>query len=201
MKALLGRKVGMTQIFNPDGTSTPVTLLEAGPCQVTFLRTPERDGYSAVQIGFGHSKKPTKSEAGHLKASKAQHRYLREFRAETELSVGDRLDASQFEVGDKVAVTATSKGKGFAGTIKRHNFHRGPMTHGSRNKRRPGSIGSMYPQKIFKGKKMAGRMGNERVTTKNLKVCSVDADSNLLAINGAIPGRKGTLVMIKGSES
>lgn len=200
MKALLGRKVGMTQIFENDGTATAVTLVEAGPCKVTSLRTPEKDGYSAVQIGYGQPKKLNKAQAGHLKAGKTELKHLREVREETDLSVGDQLDVGQFEVGDKVSVTSISKGKGFAGTIKRHNFHRGPMSHGSRNKRRPGSIGSMYPQKIFKGKKMAGRMGNEQVTTKNLKVCTIDSDNNLLAVKGAVPGRRGSLVMIKGAK-
>lgn len=197
MKALIGRKVGMTQIFNSDGSATAATLLEAGPCRVVAVRTPEKDGYQAVQLGWGKAKKMSKSMAGHQKASQGEFRHLREFKGETELSLGDSVDVGQFEVGDKVMVTATSKGKGFAGTIKRHNFHRGPMTHGSRNQRRPGSIGSMYPQKIFRGKKMAGRMGNERVTTKNLQVVNIDQDNGLIAVKGAVPGRSGSLVIVK----
>ncbi|MEX0932031.1 MAG: 50S ribosomal protein L3 [Candidatus Saccharimonadales bacterium] len=203
MKTLVGKKVGMTQVFNEKGQAVPVTVIQAGPCVVTQVKTADKDGYSAVQIGYGEDKKPSKPATGHLKKSKATPRYLKEFRIEeTEneeaLKVGDTLDVSVFEEGDKVVISGVSKGKGFAGTIKRHNFSRGPMSHGSRNKRRPGSIGSMYPQKVFKGKKMAGRMGGEKVSVKNLKVVKVDKENNILAVSGAVPGSNKSIVIIKG---
>lgn len=205
MKALLGRKVGMTQQFNDQGESVPVTLVQAGPCFVTQVRTTDKDGYNALQLGLQTAKKVKKPQAGHLRASKARASVLREVRLpETDgqdeqpaYSVGDRLDVSVFEPGDRVMVSGTSKGKGFAGTVKRHNFSRGPLTHGSHSQRRPGSIGSMYPQKIFRGKKMAGRMGNETVTTKNLTIAEVLPEDNLLAIKGAIPGPNKGTVFIK----
>lgn len=200
MKALIGRKLGMTQIFDDNGQAKAVTLVEAGPCVVTALKTADKDGYAAVQIGFGETKQDKQAQAGHLKASKSEAQYLREIRGEHDLSVGDKVDVTNFQPGDKLKVSGISKGKGFSGTIKRHNFSRGPMSHGSRNKRGPGSIGSMYPQKIFKGKKMAGRMGNEKVTVKNLNLEAVDADNNLLAVGGAVPGRRGSVVMIRGEE-
>lgn len=213
MRALIGRKLGMAQQFNEDGTARAVTLVAAGPCTVTQIRTLEKDGYSAVQIGYGDSadakKKLAKSLVGHLKPSGAKVKVLREVelaeentevkeQAETEIKVGDKLDVNLFEVGQAVTVSGTSKGKGFAGTIKRHNFHRGPKTHGSRSYRRPGSIGSMYPQKIWKGKKMAGQMGAETVTVKNLKIADINANDNVLAISGAIPGARGSLMIIRG---
>lgn len=200
MKALLGRKLGMTQIFNDDGQARAVTLIEAGPCVVTALKSVENDGYSAMQIGFKEAKRLNKAQTGQLKASKKQPQYLREVRGDFEYQVGDALDVSSFEAGEKVSITGISKGKGFAGTIKRHNFARGPMSHGSRNKRRPGSIGSMYPQKIFKGKKMAGRMGNDTVTVKNLALEVVDAENNILAVKGTVPGKRGSIVYIKGQN-
>ncbi len=201
MKALLAKKVGMTQIFEEDGTMQQVTVLAAGPCVVTQLKTVDQDGYSAVQIGFDESEKIAKPQAGHLKKAKAKSRHLAEVRIDAQpegMSVGDSLDAAVFEAGDKVEVTGISKGKGFAGTIKRHNFHRGPKTHGSRNYRAPGSIGAGYPQHVFKGQKMAGQMGSQRVTVKNLRVVSIDVANNLIAVRGAIPGPKKGLVMIKG---
>lgn len=198
MKALIGRKLGMTQIFTENGTVKAVTLVEAGPCAVTDIRTSERDGYEAMQIGLGKTKKLNKAQAGHFKQSKQTPQVVREVRGNYEGAVGDNLDVSLFEVGDGVTVSGVSKGKGFAGTIKRHNFSRGPMTHGSRNQRRPGSIGSMYPQKIFKGKKMAGRMGGDKVTTKGLAVEAIDTEANILAISGAVPGKRGDVVLIKG---
>jgi large subunit ribosomal protein L3 len=198
MRALIGTKLGMTQIVGPAGQMLPVTIIEAGPCVVTQLKTEDKDGYSAVQLGFGTAKKLTKSLAGHLKPSAKTPRYLREFRTTdiSELSLGDELKASIFKEGDSVMVTGTSKGKGFAGTIKRHNFSRGPASHGSRNVRAPGSIGATGPQKVLKGKKMAGQMGNHRSTTKNLEVVHVDEEQNLIAIKGAIPGPKKGLVYI-----
>lgn len=200
MKTILAKKVGMTQIFDESGVLTPVTVLEAGPCIVTQVKTKQQDGYDAVQIGFGNAKKQAKPQAGHLKSSGANSKILREVRTgeSAESKVGDLIDTSVFEVGDKVVVNGVSKGKGFAGTIKRHNFSRGPKTHGSHNYRGPGSIGAMYPQHVFRGIKMAGRMGHDRVTVKNLKVVKVDANSNLLAISGAIPGPKKSIVMVQG---
>lgn len=204
MKTLVGRKLGMTQAFGKDGSAMGVTLVEAGPCTITQIKTAEKDGYSAIQIGFGEAKKINKPQSGHLKKSGSKAAVLVEApvgeskEGQQEPKVGDKLDVSLFEVGEAVTVSGTSKGKGFAGTIKRHNFHRGPKTHGSRSYRKPGSIGSMYPQKIWKGKKMAGQMGNETVTTKNLKIAEIKPEDNLLAINGAIPGATGSIVIIKG---
>lgn len=201
MKALIGRKVGMTHIFDPEGVAIPVTVLEVGPCVITQLRMPEKDGYAAVQLGFGESKRLNKSQEGHRKAAQASSRHLREVRqgeADLEgLKVGDSFDVTLFSEGETVQVVGTSKGKGFAGTIKRHNFSRGPMTHGSRNQRRPGSIGAGYPQHVMKGMKMAGRMGSERTTVKNLKVVAVDEGRNALLISGAVPGPKRGLVMVE----
>lgn len=201
MKALIGRKVGMTHIFDPEGVATAVTVLEVGPCVVTQLRMPEKDGYAAVQLGFGESKRLNKSEEGHRKAAHASSRHLREVRLDASdlegLKVGDSLDVTLFSEGETVQVVGTSKGKGFAGTIKRHNFSRGPMTHGSRNQRRPGSIGAGYPQHVMKGMKMAGRMGSDRTTVKNLKIVGVDEGRNALLISGAVPGPKRGLVMVE----
>lgn len=209
MKALLGRKLGMTQMFLEDGTAQSVTIIEAGPCVVTQIRDGARDGYQAVQIGFGIAKNPAKPQIGHAKAAGETPAVLREFRlddtvadvesAEGGLAIGDKLDVSQFEIGDAIQVTGTSKGKGFAGTVKRHNFNTGPKTHGSHNYRAPGSIGSGYPQHVFKGMKMAGRMGGDRVTVKGLKIVHVDAARNLLAIRGAVPGPRKSLVMVKAT--
>lgn len=206
MKAILARKIGMTHLFLEDGTKSAVTVLQAGPCVVTQVKTVETDGYNAVQIGFGEAKKQAKPQAGHLKKAKANSRDLAEYRidptAEGEdnaaVSVGDTISADIFELGEKVQVTAVSKGKGFAGTIKRHNFARGPKTHGSHNYRAPGSIGAGFPQHVFKGMRMAGHMGHEQVTVKNLKVMVVDAENNILAVRGAVPGPRKSLVMVKG---
>lgn len=218
MKALLGTKLGMTQLFDESGNVARVTLIQAGPCVVTQVKTQDLDGYNAVQIGFGEAKHQPKPQAGHLKAADANSRTVREIRikdvqmthpdaksrvanneAAMALAVGSTLDVTTFEVGDAVEVTATSKGKGFAGTIKRHNFSRGPKTHGSRNYRAPGSIGSGYPEHVFKGMRMAGHMGHERVTVTGLKVVVVDAKLGVIAISGAVPGPKRGLVMIKGA--
>lgn len=201
MKALLAKKIGMTQIFDESGVMTPVTVLEAGPCVITQLKSLERDGYNGVQIGFGEAKHQPKPQAGHLKPAKANSRYLAEYRVDTdqvEVAVGDELKADVFAVGDSVAVSAVSKGKGFAGTIKRHNFARGPMTHGSHNHRAPGSIGAGYPQHVVKGQKMAGQMGNKQVTVKNLKIMEIDAVNNVIVLRGAVPGPKKSLVMVRG---
>ena len=217
MKALLGTKLGMTQIFGEDGIVERVTLIQAGPCPVTQVKTLESDGYNAVQIGFGDAKHQPRPQQGHLKAANTNSRVLREIRidaidpkhpkarelttAATEalaLEVGVELDVTVFASGDDVQVTGVSKGKGFAGTIKRHNFTAGPKTHGSHNYRAPGSIGSGYPEHVFKGMKMAGHMGHEQVTVKGLKVILVDAAKNIIAVSGAVPGPKKGLVMVRG---
>lgn len=206
MRALVARKLGMTQIFAESGVLTPVTIVQAGPCVVTQVRTPEKDGYSAVQLGYGQAKKLSRALRGQFALSKSQPKVVMEVRAEIFAeeaaggevpTSGDKWDVSLFEVGEKVAISGTSKGKGFAGTIKRHNFSRGPKTHGSRSYRRPGSIGSMYPQKIWKGKKMAGRMGKNQVSLKNVLIADIDAEQNLLALKGAIPGSNGNFLIVK----
>lgn len=205
MKALITRKLGMTSILDEKGAATAVTLLSASPNVATQIKSQDTDGYRALQLGFEENKWPAKSQAGHFKPSKKSPKIVREFRItgdlENELSVGDQLAADSFEVGDEVQVTGISKGKGFAGTIKRHNFHRGRKTHGGRSYRRPGSIGSMFPQRIFPGKKMAGQMGHEQVTTRNLKVAIVDKDLNVIGVKGAVPGPKKGIVLIKGTKS
>ena len=202
MKALLGTKIGMTQVVGEDGVVTPVTIIKAGPVTVTQLKTVENDGYNAVQVGYDEGKKLSKAVAGHVKPAGSSPRVLREIRV-VELpdgvKVGDKIDASTFELGDLVQVTGKSKGKGFAGTVKRHNFNTSKRTHGGNgNVRRPGSIGSMYPQKVFKGKRMAGQMGYEQVTVKNLKVAYVNIEDNLIGVKGAIPGPRKGLVVIGG---
>jgi large subunit ribosomal protein L3 len=217
MKALLGTKLGMTQLFDGDGNVARVTLIQAGPCVVTQVKTVDSDGYNAVQIGMGEHKHQPKPQEGHLKASGSNARHMREVRigevdakhpdtaarkASAEeamaLKVGTKIDVTAFEAGDEIQVTGTSKGKGFAGTIKRHNFSRGPKTHGSRNYRAHGSIGSGYPEHVFKGMKMAGRMGHDQVTVSGLKVVVVDEKLGVLAISGAVPGPKRGLVMVRG---
>lgn len=202
MKALLGTKIGMTQIISEDGQAVPVTIIQAGPVTVTQVKSVESDGYNAVQVGFGEGKNLSKAVAGHVKTSKVTPKYIREFRVETlpeEVTVGSTIDVTAFEVGDLVDATGTSKGKGFAGNIKRHNFNRHKKTHGGKgNTRRPGSIGSMYPQKVFKGKRMAGHMGHEQVTVKNLVVSYVDVENNLIGLRGAVPGPKRGLIVIGG---
>jgi large subunit ribosomal protein L3 len=205
MKALLGTKIGMTQIIAEDGVATPVTLIQAGPCTVTQVKSVDTDGYNAVQVGFDEGKNLSKAVAGHVKSSKVSPKHIREFRVDelpADLKVGDAIDVSAFELGDVVDATGTSKGKGFAGTVKRHNFNTSKKTHGGNgNVRKPGSIGSMYPQKIFKGKRMAGRMGADRVTVKNLVVAYVDASNNLIGLKGAVPGPRKGLVIVEGGTS
>lgn len=200
MKALLGTKIGMTQLLSEDGVAIPVTIIQAGPCTVTQVKAADKDGYTAVQIGFGAGKNLSNAVQGHVKTAKVTPKYIREVRVgelPEEIAVGSTIDTTQFEVGDHVDITGTSKGKGFAGTIKRHNFNQAQRSHGYKAySRRPGSIGSMYPQKVFKGKKMAGRMGAERVTVKNLVIALVDAERNLIGVKGAVPGPRRGLVMI-----
>lgn len=202
MKALITRKIGMTSIIADDGSVAAVTLLSAPDNIVTQLKNTETDGYQAVQLGFEESKKLNKSVLGHLKPAKVNAKVMCEIRVDElpELQVGDKISADLFSAGDKISVSGTSKGKGFAGTIKRHNFHRGRKTHGGRSYRRPGSIGSMYPQKIFKGKKMAGQMGDEKVTVKNLKIALVDNEHSVIGVFGAIPGPRKGLVVLKGAN-
>jgi large subunit ribosomal protein L3 len=205
MAGLLGRKLGMTQVFDPeDGHVERVTVIEAGPCYVTGIRRAERDGYDAIQVGFGETteKRLNKPKLGHLKkAGVGNLRHLREFRGNPgELEVGAevKLD-SVFERGQRVKVSGVSKGKGFQGTIKRHNFHRGPVSHGSHNVRAPGSIGaSADPARVFKGIRGPGQMGNVRVTQRGLEVVDVRADENLLLVRGSVPGPKGSVVEIRG---
>ncbi len=218
-KAILATKIGMTQIFSEDGVLTPVTVLQAGPCVVTQVKTVENDGYDAVQVGFVDKKDKiinkdksgkkeivhrhglTKAEQGHFaKAGVSGKRYVKEFRFEnaSEYAPAQEIKADIFEVGDKVDATAISKGKGFQGAIKRHGQHRGPMTHGSKFHRHAGSNGAASdPSKVFKGKKMPGQMGNKKITIQNLEVVRVDAENNLLLIKGSVPGPKKSLVTIK----
>ncbi len=200
MKALIGRKLGMTQILQDDGEAVPVTLVQAGPCTVVSVRDEEKDGYTAVQLGFEANDKLSKAQAGHAKKAKIMPKVIREFALSDEeaAEVGSSFNVTEFEVGDVVTVSGTSKGKGFAGTIKRHNFHRGPMTHGSRNVRKPGSIGSMYPQKVYKGRKLPGQMGAAKKTVKNQTVAMIDQKNNVLGIRGAVPGPRDAIVTIWG---
>ena len=203
MKTLIGTKLGMTQILGEDGVMLPITVIQAGPCTVTQVKSVESDGYNAVQIGYGQGKNLSNAVAGHVKAAYITPKVIREVRVETlpELKVGDALTAEVFVVGDSVDVSGTSKGKGWAGTIKRHNFKRHRATHGGKgNTRKVGSIGSMYPQKIFKGKRMAGQMGGEATTVKNLTVAYIDVDKNLIGVKGAVPGPKKGIVIIGGQE-
>lgn len=216
MKMLLGRKLGMTRIFDKEGKSLPVTLIEAGPCIITQIKTTEKDDYEAIQIGFGEEKKINKPKTGHLKKAGAKVKWLREIRIDdrpqttddrkeavdkglltTDHKVGDKITVNIFKPGDRVTVSGISKGKGFAGVVKRHHFAGGPASHGSDQHRAPGSIGAQQPQRVLKGRKMAGRMGGERITIKGLEVIEIDAEKNLLAVKGAVPGAKRGLVMIK----
>lgn len=204
-KAILGKKLGMTQVFLSDGEIIPVTVVEAGPCPIVQKKTVDIDGYSAIQVGFGdiREKLVPKPRKGHFdKAGLPYKRYLREFKLEDadSFEVGQEIKADVFEAGDKVDVSGISKGKGFAGVIKRHNQHRGPMTHGSRYHRRPGSMGACSsPSKVFKSKKLPGHMGSVNVTVQNLEVVRVDAERNFMLVKGAFPGAKGSLVVIKNS--
>ncbi len=206
MQVILGTKIGMTQIIGEDGVVTPVTVLQAGPITVTQIKTVETDGYNAVQVGYGQSKNLSKSVSGHTKKAgeNINPRSLKEVRVDEipeGLKLGDKITVESFKLGDKVAVTGTSKGKGFAGTVKRHNFIESRNTHGFKgNIRRVGSIGSMYPQKVFKGKKMPGRMGHEQVTVKNLVVAYIDVEKNLIGLKGAVPGPRKGIVSVEGKE-
>jgi large subunit ribosomal protein L3 len=204
MKGILGKKLGMTQIFDEKGVAIPVTIIEAGPCYITQKKTKENDGYDAIQLGFGDAgdKSLKKPIAGHLKKVDVRPiKYMREFRVTNpdDYQEGQKIDVSIFNVGDKVDVIGTSKGKGFAGSVKRHGFRGGPKTHGQSDRwRAPGSVGAgSTPGRVLKGTRMAGRMGNQQVTVQNLRVALVDAEKNLLAIKGAIPGGKNGLIIIR----
>jgi large subunit ribosomal protein L3 len=201
MNALLGKKIGMTQIFNPDGSVAPVSVIEVGPCVVTQVKNIEKDGYRAVQVGFLSKKALNKPLAGHCKKSGATPMIMREFKIsdnDIKIEVGKELTVDLFKDMTYVHISGISKGKGFAGVIKRHNFSRGPETHGSDHHRAPGSIGSMFPQHTLKGKRLPGHMGSERITVQNLKVVSVDAKQGLLMVKGAVPGANGTILEIVG---
>lgn len=200
MKALITRKVGMTSTIDQDGTTQAITLLSASPCTITQIKTADTDGYTAIQIGCEEAKLG-KSQAGHFKPANVQPKVVREIRVneiDETMKVGESFSADIFNIGDVVHVTGTSKGKGWAGTIKRHNFHRQRKTHGGKgNTRKVGSIGSMYPQKIFKGKKMAGQMGYEQVTIQNLKIALIDTELGVIGVTGAVPGPRKGIVLIK----
>lgn len=202
MSAILAKKLGMTQLFQEDGSVARVTVLQAGPCPVTAIRAPERDGYEAIQLAFGQAKEKhlTKAELGHLKKVDAPPlRHVVEFRGEAgELQLGESVTVEAFAVGGRVKISGTSKGKGFQGTIKRHNFASGPKSHGSHNKRAPGSIGaSAWPARVMKGIRGPGQMGNKRVTQKGLEIIAVDAAENLLMVRGSVPGPRGGVVEVR----
>jgi large subunit ribosomal protein L3 len=204
MKGILGKKLGMSQVFDPDsGVMTAVTVVEAGPCPVVHVKTQAADGYDAVQLAFDAvaERKLSKAEVGHLKkAGFGPHRHLVELRGESDVEVGTTVTVEAFEPGDEIKVSGITIGKGYQGTIKRHGFTRGPVSHGSHNVRKPGSIGaSAYPSRVFKGMKMSGRMGGTRVTQPGLVVHEVDAERNLLLIRGSVPGSKGGLLEIRGA--
>jgi large subunit ribosomal protein L3 len=204
VKGILGKKLGMTQLFTEEGKVVPVTVIEAGPCVVVQKKTAETDGYNAIQVGFGEIReklvnKPTKGHFG--KGGVRPLRYVKEFRIENvdDYQLGQEITAEVFAAGESVDVIGTSKGKGFAGGIKRHGFHRGPMAHGSKYHRRPGSLGAKGPARVFKGRKLPGRMGGERVTVQNLEVIRVDKERNILLIKGAVPGPKQGLLIVKNA--
>jgi len=203
LKGLIGKKIGMTQIFDEQGIAYPVTLIEAGPCYVTQIRRPEKEGYSAVQLGFTevHPKRLSNGERGHLAAAKTPPlRFLREFRIKTpDVNVGDKVTVDAFAVGEHVYVVGVSKGKGFAGVVKRHHFHGMNATHGTSDRNRaPGSNSSgTTPGRVYRGSRRAGHMGSDRVTAQNLKVVIVDAERNLIGVHGAVPGSKGSVVVLK----
>ena len=196
---IIGKKIGMSQVFGDNGKAEAVTVIEAGPCLVTQIKTSAKEGYDAVQLGFGNAKKLSKAEQGHLKEL-GKLRTLREFRVDNtaEVKVGDKVDVSQFKTGDVVNVIGVSKGKGFAGVVKRHGFHGGPKTHGQTDRHRaPGAIGATTsPGRVLKGMRMAGHMGDEQITVKGLKVYKTDPEHNLLLVQGAVPGAKNGLLLI-----
>ena len=200
LRGIIGKKLGMTQVFRDNGIREPVTAIEAGPCTVIQVKTAAREGYGAVQLGFGHAKRLKSPERGHLKEL-GEFRYLREFRVEdtAAVKVGDKVDVNLFKPGDLIDVTGVSKGKGFAGVVKRHHFSGGPKTHGQSDRHRhPGAIGSTTsPGRVWKGLRMAGRMGGERVTVRHLEVFRTDPNHNLLLVKGAVPGSRSGLLLIR----
>ncbi len=203
MKAVIARKLGMTSTISEDGALQAVTLLSVADHTVISHKTVEKDGYNAVQIGTETAKKLSKSVTGHVKMSKVMPKIIREFRTNEipeDHNVGTKYSADVFSVGDEVSATGLTKGKGWAGTIRRHNFHRGRKTHGGRSYRRPGSIGSMYPQHIFKGTRMAGRLGHEQITVKGLKVALIDVDNGVIGVTGSVPGPRKGLIVIKAAQ-
>lgn len=207
MKALITRKLGMTSAIADDGVVTAITLLSVADHTVLHHKTVEKDGYTAIQVGTETAKKLTKSMAGHVKQAKVMPKLIREFRLShnashipEEHNIGSTISADVFSVGDEVQVTGLTKGKGWAGTIRRHNFHRGRKTHGGRSYRRPGSIGSMYPQHIFKGTRMAGQLGHEQITVRGLKIALVDIELGVIGVTGAVPGPKKGILIVKGAK-
>ncbi|EKD56282.1 MAG: hypothetical protein ACD_58C00239G0005 [uncultured bacterium] len=205
MVAIMGRKLGMTRIFDANGKVTPVTLIEAGPCFITQIKSKNSDGYEAVQIGFDKSKHPKKPQIGHLNKIKNEKlkvinlKYLREYQINentTDLKVGDEINLDNFKVNDVVSITSVSKGKGFAGGVKRHGFTTGPKTHGSCNYRKPGSIGDTQPARVYKGKRMAGHMGNKQITIDKTTIVDINLEKKLIAVKGGVPGSNKTLVYI-----
>jgi large subunit ribosomal protein L3 len=202
VNGIIGKKIGMTRIFREDGTVSAVSVIEAGPCTVTDIKTTKRDGYEAVQLGFGSSHRLTNPEKGHLRASGSQAPHLREFPLDEPAEVGQKITVDIFQPGERVDVIAKSKGKGFAGVIKRHHFKGGPKTHGQKDRHRaPGSIGAgTFPGRVIKGMKMAGHMGNARTTVQNMEVVQADLERNLLFVKGSVPGARNTLVMIRRSN-
>jgi large subunit ribosomal protein L3 len=203
MKFIIAKKVEMSQRFQEDGTVVPVTLLQAEPCTVTQVRTMEKDGYVAVQIATDEVKKGNKPQGGHTKASGKNFRTTREFRVDDAagINVGDIIDAATFTAGEFVKATGTTKGRGFQGVVKRHKFRGGPATHGHKdNLRMPGSIGATAPQRVFKGMRMGGHMGNVRHTVKNLRIVDADAKTGIIAVSGAVPGHRGTLILLSGGS-
>jgi len=195
MKYILGKKIGMSQVFDKEGGRIPVTLIEAGPCEVLQIKTKEKDGYEALQLGFGKIEKKKKLKKSQMKKP---YRFLAEF-PKNDYKPGDKIDVSLFQEGDKVKISGLSKGKGFQGAVKRWGFSGRDATHGVKHEHRTlGSVGTTGPQRVFKGKKMPGRMGQERVTVRNLEIIKIDKEKNLLAVKGAVPGNKGTLLQIQG---
>lgn len=204
MKAILGEKIGMTQMFTPEGKAVPVTVIQAGPCVVVQTKTADTDGYEAIQVSFGQIKEKNvnKPLKGHYaKAGAKASRYLREFRVEnaSEYALGQEIKVDIFQVGDSVDVTGTSKGKGFQGSIKLHGQHRGPMGHGSKYHRRTGSLGALGPNRVFIGRPLPGRMGGDKITIQNLEVIKVDTENNLILVKGSVPGAKKSMVTVKAS--
>lgn len=194
-KAIIGKKLGMTRIFDDKGLFIPVTLIKIADNIVTQIKNSETDGYNTVQLAVSEDKKNNRPEAGHLAKAKIKSKTIKEFPIEA-TEIGAKIDVNQFELNDMVTVQSVSKGKGFAGTVKRHNFHTGPKTHGSNNYRQPGSIGSAYPQRVRKGRRMSGHMGDEQTTVKNLSIVKIDAENNILMIKGAVPGSNKSTVYI-----